>query len=53
MVAGFIAGYMQSSNYQQALQYAVATGSATAYSVWLAEKNTVLELVNKLKGEKP
>ena len=49
MVAGFIAGYMQTHSYTKALQFAVATGSATAYSTWLAEKDLVLKLKNKIE----
>lgn len=44
MVAGFIAGYMQYKNYALALQFAVATGSATAFSIWLAKKEKILQL---------
>ncbi len=49
MVAGFIAGYMQTKNYKKALQLAVATGSATAYSVWLAEKELIYQLKNEIE----
>lgn len=52
MVAGFIAGYMQYANYAKALQFAVATGSATAFSEWLAEKEYVLQLQNIVKEVK-
>lgn len=38
MIAGFIAGYIQSNNLYKALKYATAVGSATAFSPWLAEK---------------
>lgn len=38
MVAGFVAGYLQSSSYEQALRLGTACGSATAFSLGLAKK---------------
>ena len=38
MIAGFLYGFTSFSDYEKALKYAVAAGSATAYAVWLAEK---------------
>ena len=44
MVAGFIAGYEKTNNYNDALKYATASGSASAFSESIAKK----ELVEKL-----
>ena len=42
MVAGFLAGYCQSNgNLQEALRYGIASGSATAFKDWLAEKEEI------------
>ena len=38
MVAGFVAGYLQSGSYEQALRLGTACGSATAFSLGLATK---------------
>lgn len=45
MVAGFMAKYTETGDFKQSLQYGAATGSATAFSVWLATKDQVDELV--------
>ena len=47
MVAGFIAKYIETQNLLESFKYAVATGSATAYSRGLARK----ELTEKLYKE--
>ena len=44
MVAGFLAGYLQNHNYEDALQMGIAAGSASAFSSELA----TIEEVNKL-----
>lgn len=44
MVAGFIAEYKKSKNEGKALKFAVACGSATAYSPWLADTDTINKL---------
>lgn len=49
MVAGFIAGFLDGENYENALKMAVCTGSATAFSVGLAEKSKVFELMKKIE----
>ena len=49
MVAGFLAGYLQSGNYDQALRMGTATGSATAFSDGLATWETVEELLRQLE----
>lgn len=48
MVAGFIAGYLKSKDLKQALKFATATGSATAFSTWLATKDTIDNLLSQL-----
>lgn len=46
MVAGFIAGYLESDgNYEQAFRMGVCTGSASAFSLGLAERDQVEELL--------
>ena len=44
MVAGFIYKYKQTANFKESLKFAVAAGSATAFSPWLAEKEKIYEL---------
>lgn len=44
MIAGFIHRYIKTDNYADSLKFATASGSATAFSKWIAEK----ELVEKL-----
>ena len=48
MVAGFLAGYLQSGDYQTALRMGTAAGSATAFSYGLAQKDEVLSLFRVL-----
>lgn len=50
LVAGFIAGYIRSSDYKEAFLTGIATGSATAFSEWLADKEMVNELKNQLRS---
>lgn len=45
MVAGFIAGYIESGSYEKAFQSGVCTGSASAFSEELATKEAVEELL--------
>lgn len=46
MVAGFIAGYLESDgNYEQAFRMGVCAGSASAFSLGLAERDQVEELL--------
>lgn len=49
VVAGFIYGYLQTNNYEAALNFAVCAGSASAYSSELATKKEVYKLYNKMK----
>lgn len=48
MVAGFVAGYMASRDYEQAFYMGVCTGSASAFSEGMAAKETVHELLGQL-----
>lgn len=50
LVAGFIAGYVNSGSLENAFVTGVAAGSATAFSPWLAEKNLVDELIPFVKS---
>lgn len=47
MVAGFIASYFTEHDYQKALKYGAATGSATAFSEGLATKEKVEQLLGQ------
>ncbi|MBQ8278978.1 MAG: 1-phosphofructokinase [Roseburia sp.] len=46
MVAGFIAGYLESESYEEAFKMGVCTGSASAFSEELATREEVLALLN-------
>lgn len=48
MVAGFIFGYEKSKDYQEALRYGTAAGSATAFSEGLGSREKIEELYQKL-----
>lgn len=48
MVAGFLAGYLQTGNYGYALKLGTAAGSATAFSLGLGEKELIDELMKQL-----
>lgn len=48
MVAGFIAGYSQTHDYEYALKLGTASGSATAFSEGLAEKSEIDRLLQQL-----
>ncbi|MDR2352971.1 MAG: 1-phosphofructokinase family hexose kinase [Deltaproteobacteria bacterium] len=43
MVAGFLAGYLDTSNFIEALKVGAAAGTATAFSTTLANRDTVIE----------
>lgn len=53
MVAGFIAGYLKSSDYSEAFKMGLCTGSASAFSEELASKEDVERLMGtiSIKGE--
>lgn len=48
MVAGFIAGYEKSGEYEYAFKMGVATGSARAFSMSLATKEEVVNLLKEI-----
>ena len=48
MVAGFLAGYLETGDYAAALKLGTAAGSATAFSVGLAERETIMKLLSQL-----
>jgi len=48
MVAGFLAGYDLTKNYEQALKLSVAAGSATAFAEWLANKDDIIKLLDNI-----
>lgn len=52
MIAGFLASYLSHSDYERAVKYAVATGSASAFSSALATKDSVEALVKQLETRK-
>lgn len=47
MVAGFIAGYLESNSYREAFKMGVCTGSASAFSEELATKAEVTALLDR------
>lgn len=51
MVAGFIAGYLASGEYEQAFYTGVCTGSASAFSEGMAQKEAVRELLKQFNKE--
>ena len=48
MVAGFVAGWMQTRSYSFALRLGTACGSATAFSLGLATKEKIDELMKEI-----
>ena len=48
MVAGFLAGYFKSRNYEEALKMGTAAGSATAFSDDLADHDTIEKIYDSL-----
>lgn len=52
MVAGFLASYLAYGDYERAARYAVATGSASAFSSELATKDRVEALMEQVKTMK-
>lgn len=49
MVAGFMAGYLQTGNYEDAFRMGVATGSASAFSENLATKREISEVLRRVE----
>lgn len=52
MVAGFIAGYLNSNSYEEALKLGAASGGATAFSNDLAKKEDIYKLIDEIKVER-
>ena len=52
MVAGFVAGYLKTQDFKNALKFGVASGSATAFSAGLALKEEIDELLKQITIEK-
>lgn len=48
MVAGFLAGYFETGDYDYALHLGTAAGSATAFSMGLADKEKIMKLLGQL-----
>ena len=48
MVAGFIAGFIRSGNYDEALKLGIAAGSACAFLDGLASKQQIMDIYNSL-----
>ncbi len=48
MVAGFVAGYLRTGSYDEALRLGTACGSATAFSLGLATKEMIEELLKQI-----
>ena len=51
MVAGFVAGYLNNGDYDEALALGTACGGATAFSYSLAKRDFIDECLAQLKGE--
>ena len=47
MVAGFLAGYLETKDYEQAFQMGIAAGSASAFSEFLATREKTMEVLSK------
>ena len=47
MVAVFFTGYLNTGDYEKAFELGIATGSASAFEYWLAEKEDVVKLLEK------
>jgi len=53
MVAGFIAGFLESGDYSHAFKLGLAAGSASAFNEWLAPKEDILMLLKQVTKECP
>lgn len=51
MVAGFLAGYLNTGDFGKALDLGTAAGSSTAFVSWLAETKDILEKLEKPASE--
>ena len=45
MVAGFLAGYLKTQDYEEALHLGVAAGSASAFKDWLATREDIDKII--------
>ena len=52
MVAGFLAGYLESKDYRRALELGICAGSATAFSEGLAIKSKIDAMVHEIHVKK-
>ncbi|NLP52237.1 1-phosphofructokinase [Bacillus sp. RO1] len=52
LVAGFLAGYINSKKSEEALRYGIASGSATAFSYDLCQTSDVNRMINLVSIEK-
>ncbi|AHI52826.1 1-phosphofructokinase [Spiroplasma culicicola] len=52
MLAGFVHGIDQNFSVTKTLQFAAASGAATAFNEWLASKDEIIALVDQIKVEK-
>ena len=50
MVAGFLTGWLETRDYEASLRLGIAAGSATAFSLGLADRETVERLRKELEG---
>lgn len=50
MIAGFLGSYLKNNNYKEALKFACACGSATAFSEDLATKEEIMQIFGKEKS---
>ena len=50
MVAGFLVGYLTSRDYGRALELGTASGSATAFTSWLAGKDAIMQLLEVVQN---
>lgn len=52
MVAGFLAGYLKTHQYETAFYTGIAAGSATAFTAWLAERSKIMALLDKMRADR-
>ncbi len=48
MIAGFLAGYLKTGDYAEALRLGTAAGSATAFTSWLASAQDIYSIYDRL-----
>lgn len=52
MVAGFLTGWLHTGDYGEALRMGIAAGSATAFSLGLADREAVEELLGRMSKQR-